>query len=151
MNTETRGIRPRDIVLGVLTLALLAGIYFGGTAVWQKYRGPSQATAADCRTAQQLVDTMQHLPKGKAALKASYTQERKTWNTISDGYLQAPISGYMSAAYAVAGNDTEQLAIYNDPADPWGQDDWDDLIDTANSHCHDRELTIPQIDFSAAS
>ncbi|GLY29936.1 hypothetical protein [Kineosporia sp. NBRC 101731] len=149
MNTDTRGIRPRDIVLSFLTLGLLAGIYFGGTAVWQKYRGPSQATAADCRTAQQLVDTVQHLPKGKTALESSYAQERKTWNTISDGYLQTPISGYMSLAYAVAGNDTEKLAFYNDPADPWGKDDWDKLINTANSHCKSHKLTIPTFNLTA--
>jgi len=55
------------VMLGVLTIAVLAAAAFGVNYLWQKQFGPTTASAADCRLAQQLFDKAQTPPTDKAA------------------------------------------------------------------------------------
>ncbi|ROO62147.1 hypothetical protein EDC02_4118 [Micromonospora sp. Llam0] len=46
----------RLIVLGAVTLVVLAAVAFGGNYLWQLRFGPTPASTADCELAQQLFD-----------------------------------------------------------------------------------------------
>jgi|GEM_PF-1759475 len=46
----------RLIVLGAVTVVVLVAVAFGGNYLWQLRFGPTPASAADCRLAQQLFD-----------------------------------------------------------------------------------------------
>jgi hypothetical protein len=122
----------RNIVLTVITICILAAVYFGGSALWQKQFGASQASAADCRTAQQIIDKAQAIPTEKSVREASYKAYRAQWSTIDDGYLQADVSGYVGGAYALAEGEPVEL----DKASLQHQ------IDGANSHC-DQTIVMP--------
>ncbi|WFE30142.1 hypothetical protein O7623_13555 [Solwaraspora sp. WMMD791] len=66
-DTGTR--RPaalRLILLGVVTVAVLAAVAFGVNYLWQQQFGPTQASAADCRLAQQLLDQTKNPPSEPA-------------------------------------------------------------------------------------
>jgi hypothetical protein len=136
MSTQLQETAPRhltrNIVLTVITIAILAAIYFGGSALWQKQFGASQASATDCRTAQKVIDKAQSIPTEKAARDASYKAYRAQWATIGDGYLQADVSGYVGGAYALA----EGQPVEDDKARIKKE------LDGANSHC-DQTIVMP--------
>lgn len=138
---EHRGIRPWEVVLVVVVVAILAVGYFAGTALYQDARGPSQATAADCRVGQELVDSAQtwfksEEMKTKAGRKATYDAYRQKWETISDGYLQVNISSYMEMSYRAAAGKPES----------WPLADFAANLEKANSHCKRYpQLVMPAI------
>ena len=136
MSTQLQSTTPRhltrNVVLTGITVAILAGIYFGGSALWEKRFGASKASAADCRTAQAVIDKAQTIPTEKAARDASYKAYRAQWATIDDGYLQADVSGYVGGAYALAeGQPVERDKVA-----------FQELVDGANSHC-DQTIVMP--------
>jgi hypothetical protein len=136
MSTQLQPTSPRhltrNIVLISITIAILAAIFFGGTALWKSRFGPSHASAADCRTAQQVIDKAQTIPADKKARDASYKAYRAQWNQIEDGYLQRRVSNYVAGAYELAeGRPLEQTAT-----------EFKENLDAANSHC-DRTIVMP--------
>lgn len=56
----------RLIVLGAVTVVLLAAIAFGGNYLWQLRFGQTCASAADCQLAQQLFDQGKNAPSEPA-------------------------------------------------------------------------------------
>ncbi|WP_326552042.1 hypothetical protein [Micromonospora sp. NBC_01813] len=56
----------RLIVLGAVTVALLAAIALGGNYLWQLRFGQTRASAADCQLAQQLFDQGENAPSEPA-------------------------------------------------------------------------------------
>ena len=42
---------------------------FGGHYAWQEYNGPADASAADCKLAQQIIDKAQTPPSDKAQVQ----------------------------------------------------------------------------------
>jgi hypothetical protein len=136
MSTQLESAQPRhttrNIVLTAITIAILAGIFFGGSFLWQKRFGASQATSADCRTAQAVIDKAQSIPTEKAARDASYKAYRAQWATIDDGYLQADVSGYVGGAYALAEGQPNERSKAG----------FQKMVDGANSHC-DQTIVMP--------
>jgi hypothetical protein len=143
MSTQLQSTGPRhltrNIVLTVITVAILAAIYFVGSTLWQKRFGPSQSSAADCRTAQAVIDKAQNIPTGKAARDASYKAYRAQWKTIDDGFLQADVSGYVGRLYSVADGETVDVSEASHKK----------MLDAANSHC-DQTIVMPPFKPAAA-
>jgi hypothetical protein len=129
MSSNRRSARPphlaRNVVLTAITVAVLAAVYFGGSRLWQSKFGPSQATAADCRTAQAMIDRAQHIPADKAAQRAGYQAYRAELSKIGDGYLRVNVSNYVGGAYELAAG----RAIEQTPAA------FTKMLKAANSHC----------------
>ena len=136
MSTSTSTTVPRhlgrNVVLLAVTAAILAGIFFGGSWLWQQRFGVSQSSAADCDRAQALIDQAQHIPAGKARRDAAYKAYRAEWNKIDDGYLQANVSNYVLIAYSVAAGEPSEQS----------PESFKKMVDAANGHC-DRTIVMP--------
>ena len=136
MSTSASTTAPRNLgrnaVLLAVTAAVLAGIFFGGSWLWQQRFGVSQSSAADCDRAQALIDQAQHIPAGKAERDAAYKAYRAEWSKIDDGYLQGNVATYVSVAYTLAEGQPSELS-------PKG---FKRILDAANDHC-DRTIVMP--------
>lgn len=60
----------RYAVLGLVAVVVLGGVAFGVNYLWQKRFGPTAASAADCRLAQELINRAQTPPAEPAAAEA---------------------------------------------------------------------------------
>jgi hypothetical protein len=54
------------VTLGLLTIVLLGAVAYGVNFLWEKRFGPTTASAADCRLAQELIDRAQTPPTDPA-------------------------------------------------------------------------------------
>jgi hypothetical protein len=140
VTTDQAGIRNgKALLFGVVAVVILmAAAGVGGAYWWQQRNEPSQASAADCVLAQQIIDEAQNLPRDKAAVAKWQAATGKLRRTrMQDGYLGLQIAIYEGwAAYHATGQGAaptkQELAK---------------MASTANSHCHEakRTLVVPPI------
>jgi hypothetical protein len=138
MSTTIGGNRSRltrSIVLGVVTVGVLAAIAIGGNHLWQKHSGPTQASAADCALAQSIVDQAQKLPKGEAAVdKWRKDMHDLRIGTDMDGFLGIEVSVYERwAAEKATGKGKPPTAA-----------EFRTMETEANRHC-DKKVVFPPI------
>jgi uncharacterized membrane protein len=135
----TSGTRNRKgITSGLVVVAVLMAVGVGGAYWWYQRTRPSQASAADCALAQNIIDQAQKLPRDKAAVEKWQKDTRQLRITrLKDGFLGVEIAGYEGwAANRATGEGptptTEQLA---------------EMTRNANSHCTaaKRTLVFPPI------
>ena len=143
----TTGIYPRKttnlgkiLTLGVLTIALLAGVAFGVNYLWQKRFGPTTASAADCRLAQQLFDQAQTPPSDKVAAQKWEQEIRQIrYTKFVDTGISTQVGIYVHWAAAKATGEGQR------PTDK----EFKKMKDEAIGHCDDSgvDLKIPAIAF----
>lgn len=125
----------RGIVLGILTLTIVAAVAFGGNYLWQKWFGPSQASAADCALAQTIIDQGKALTSDQAAAEEWARQMHDLrYSSMEDGYLGLQISRYEGMIIH------QKTGLY----DPVTEADARDMREQANSHCA-KDLTFPPL------
>ncbi len=133
--STTTSARPRhltrNIILTTVTAALLAGIFFGGSALWQKRFGLSQASAADCDRSQALIDQAQSIPKGTAAQDAAYKAYRPNGRRSTTATSRPRCPSTSSAYELAAGRPLEQ-----------SPESFRNMVEAANGHC-DRTVVMP--------
>ena len=136
---QSRGV-GRVIVLGALTLVLLAGVAFGVNWLWDKRFGPTTASAADCKLAQQLIDQAQNPPHDKAAAEKWVSQIRQVRNTrFEDDGINTEVGKYVQ---------WQALKATGSPERPTTKQ-YSDMEERAIGHCDDSgvDLRIPKIVF----
>ncbi len=128
----------RLLTLGAVTLAVLAGVVFGVNYVWQKQFGPTTASAADCRLAQQLFDQARTAPSDKAKAE-QWEKEIRTirYNQLKDQGLSTQVGRYVSWNLAKATGEGERPTTKQ----------FAEMKDEAVGHCDGSgvDLTIPAI------
>jgi hypothetical protein len=132
--------RMRSIIFAVLTVLVLAGVAFGVNYVWQQRFGPTPASAADCRLAQQLIDQAKSAPSEEAEAEAWEADIRKVrYAKLQDDGLSTQVGRYVSYARAKATGQGERPTA----------DDFTTMKKEALGHCKGSgvELTIPEITF----
>src|SRR3954469_21911633 len=95
----------RILVIGVVTVAVLSGVGFGLNYLWESHYRPTQASAADCKLAQQIVDETQTPPSDKAQVQAWMEELHKARRGVMvDQGLSTEIGYYVRwAAVKAAG------------------------------------------------
>jgi hypothetical protein len=136
VNTTKR--RFSTIGFGIAGAVFAIVIVLIGAYAWQKHNAPSQASAADCRLAQSIVDQAQKLPNDKAAdEKWLRDMHNLRMAQMKDGYLGAQIFAYETwAAVKASGGAAE-----GDLPTP---KEFTHMVNEANSHCATK-LTFPPI------
>ncbi|WP_181805569.1 hypothetical protein [Streptomyces shenzhenensis] len=123
----------RSLVFGAVGVVLAAVVAAVAAYGWHEHNKPSQASAADCRLAQRIVDEAQRLPKDAKAADAwgrrTATMRRAQ---MKDGYLGAQISNYEGWAVLHAKGEGEP---------PAGKE-LARIAKEANSHCTDAGITL---------
>ncbi|MFD4559868.1 hypothetical protein ACFWP5_37070 [Streptomyces sp. NPDC058469] len=126
------------LVFGIVAAVVLAGAGIGGAYWWHQRNLPSQASAADCSLAQDIIDRAQKLPHDKTAV-AKWQKDMHDLRTakMSDGYLGLEISSY-EAWSANRATDTGTAP---------SKDELKSVRKNANSHCTavKRTLVFPTI------
>jgi hypothetical protein len=85
---------PRIVLAGFAAVAIVAAV-LGGAYLWHRHFAPSQASAADCALAQNIIDQAQHLPSDPAAVaKWENDMHNLRMAKMKDGYLGGNISSY---------------------------------------------------------
>jgi hypothetical protein len=140
MSTTVGGNRThltRTIVLGIVTIGVLAAVAVGGNHLWQKRFGPTQASAADCALAQSIVDQAQQLPKDEAAVaKWQKDMHDLRFGTKMDGFLGIQVSVYEQwAGRKATGEGLPPTAA-----------EFRAMETEANRHC-DKKVVFPPISF----
>lgn len=124
--------KNKGIVFGAVALLVSAVVAAGaGYFWWQERDEPSQASKADCATAQRLVDSAKDIPSDKAGIEKWEKAAQQGRAQLKDGYLAAPISNYQSLAAMKAKGEatpTNKRVLQ--------------LSDQANEHCADALVTL---------
>lgn len=118
----------------VLTLALAGGAAYA----YHEYKKPSQASAADCELAQDIVNGAQQISTGSVPDAEQWAKRTgdKRRKEMKDGYLGATISHYEGWAVETAKQNAGRSAEV-----PTKQD-VKDLQSKARGHCSDAGVTI---------
>lgn len=119
--------------LGVAAAVVLAVLGAGGAYWWQERGKPSQASAADCALAQDILDRTRQLPREKDAVTKWQKNTRELRSEkMKDGYLGLQISKYESWAAEHAKGESQGP----------GKAELKKTADAANSHCTEAERTL---------
>jgi hypothetical protein len=128
------------IVLGALTLALLAGVAIGVNWLWDKRFGPTTASAADCTLAQKLVDQAQSPPKDAAAAQTWEKDIRQVrYSQFENDGISTEVGRYVTWQVVKATGTGERPTA----------EQFDDMKANAAGHCDGSgvDLRIPAIAF----
>jgi cytochrome c oxidase assembly factor CtaG len=127
--TAQRGL---IVSIGIAAVVLMAAAV-GAGYWWHRHNLPSQASAADCRLAQSILDEAKHLPRDKAAVEA---WQQKTHNLrmsqMNDQSLGFTVAGFEQYAATAATGDGELPTA----------EEFNALLKKANSHCGDAKITL---------
>jgi hypothetical protein len=132
--------RGRSLIFAVVTVMVLAGVAFGVNYVWQKRFGPTAASAADCRLAQQLIDQAKSAPSDPAKAEAWEADIRKVrYAKFQDDGLSTQVGRFVSYSRVKATGQGERPTAA----------DLATMKKEALGHCKGSgvELTIPEITF----
>lgn len=128
------------VALGALTLVVLAGVAFGVNWLWDKRFGPTSASAADCKLAQQLFDQAQSPPKDAAAAQKWEQEIRQVrYNQFENDGISTEVGRYVSWQVVKATGTGERPTAKQ----------FDDMKANAVGHCDGSgvDLRIPPIAF----
>jgi len=126
------------LTLGAVTIVLLAGVAFGVNYLWQKRFGPTTASAADCKLAQQLIDKAQTPPTDKVAAQKWDDEIRQIrYTQLVDQGVSTQVGRYVR---------WERAKATGDGALPTAEE-FKNMKDEAIGHCDDSgvDLKIPAI------
>ncbi|WP_157239390.1 hypothetical protein [Catenuloplanes japonicus] len=122
----------------VVAVLVLVGVAYGVTYIWDKRFGPSDASAADCRLAQQLFDRAQTPPKDDAAAETWEQEIRQVrYTQLVDQGISTEIGHYVRWQRAKA---TGQGHLPT-------AEEFDDMLDLAIGGCENSgvDLNIPAL------
>jgi hypothetical protein len=84
------------LLVGALTVVVLGGVAFGVNFVWQKQFGPTTASAADCRLAQELIDKARTPPSDDAeAEKWEQSIREVRYTQLKDDGVSTQVGRYV--------------------------------------------------------
>lgn len=85
------------LILGALTVVVLGAVAFGVNFVWQKQFGPTTASAADCRLAQELIDKARTPPRdGAEAEKWEQSIRQVRYTQLKDDGVSTQVGKYVA-------------------------------------------------------
>jgi hypothetical protein len=137
MTEDTKTINwGKMAAFGLVTILALGGVAYGVTYLWNLRYGPTAASAADCRIAQQQIDQAQSAPTDPAQKDAWKTELRRVRSTqMEDLGLVTEIAFYVAWKVNVASGEGDL------PTD----EEFKERVDRAIGACEDSgvELKIP--------
>jgi hypothetical protein len=131
-------VNSRHVTFGILTAIILAGVAFGVNYLWDKRFGPTAASAADCRLAQELIDKAQTPPADAAEAEKWEQQIRQVrYTRLENDGISTEVGRYVRWQKARATGES----VRPDAGE------LDEIYELAAGHCEDSgvELRIPKI------
>jgi hypothetical protein len=131
-------VNSRHVTFGILTAIILAGVAFGVNHLWDKRFGPTAASAADCRLAQELIDKAQTPPADAVEAEKWEQQIRQVrYTRFEDDGISTEVGRYVRWQRARATGEDVQP----------GAGELDEIYELAAGHCEDSgvQLRIPKI------
>jgi hypothetical protein len=128
----------RLLTLGALSVVVLGGVAFGVNFLWQKQFGPTTASTADCRLAQELIDKARTAPRDDAEAERWEQAIRQIrYTRLKDDGISTQVGKYVAWSRAKATGKGELPTTKQ----------FEDMKDEAIGHCDDSDvnLTIPAI------
>lgn len=128
----------KSLTLGVLIVVVLGGIAFGVNFLWQKQFGPTTASAADCRLAQELIDKARTAPSVDAeAEKWEQSIRQVRYTRFEDDGVSTQVGKYVSWSRAQKTGKGELPTTKQ----------FEEMKDEAIGHCDDSgvDLKIPAV------
>ena len=99
----------RLVILGVVGVVVLSGVAFGVNYLWQKRFGPTTASAADCRLAQQLIDRAQTPPADPVAAERWETEIREIrYSRFANDGISTEVGRYVAWQRVLATGEGER-------------------------------------------
>jgi hypothetical protein len=136
MNTTatTQNRKRNRLVIGAVTAVVAAALVAGAGYWWQDRNELSQASAEDCKLAQQIVTEAEEISTGPAPDAQKWWKETgdERRAQMKDGYLGAKISQYEGWALATAKKSPEAPSAK----------DVKNLQEDAQGHCSDSGVTL---------
>jgi hypothetical protein len=136
MNTTatTQNRKRNRLVIGAVTAVVAAALVAGAGYWWQDRNELSQASAEDCKLAQQIVTEAEEISTGPAPDAQKWWKETgdERRAQMKDGYLGAKISQYEGWALATAKKSPEAPSTK----------DVKNLQEDAQGHCSDSGVTL---------
>ena len=131
-------MNSRLVSFVILAAVVLGGVAYGVNFLWDKRFGPTTASAADCRLAQQLIDKAQLPPTDAAGLEKWEQEIRQVrYTRLDDEGLSTQVGRYVhwKGVQSTGGTDRP------DPGE------LDEITDLAIGHCDDSgvDLKLPKI------
>jgi hypothetical protein len=133
-------VNSRHVTFGILTAIILAGVAFGVNYLWEKRFGPTTASAADCRLAQELIDKAQTPPADPAEAEKWEQQIRQVrYTRFENDGISTEVGRYVRWSRVKATGSAERPAAGV----------LDEITELAIGHCDDSgvDLRIPKLAF----
>jgi hypothetical protein len=130
-------VNNRHVTFGILTAIILAGVAFGVNYLWDKRFGPTAASAADCRLAQELIDKAQTPPADAAEAEKWEQQIRQVrYTRLENDGISTEVGRYVH---------WQKARATGEPGPSAGE--LDEIYELAAGHCEDSgvKLRIPKI------
>jgi hypothetical protein len=130
----TQNRKRNRLVIGAVTAVVAAALVAGAGYWWQDRNELSQASAEDCKLAQQIVTEAEEISTGPAPDAQKWWKETgdERRAQMKDGYLGAKISQYEGWALATAKKSPEAPSAK----------DVKNLQEDAQGHCSDSGVTL---------
>lgn len=132
----------RLIAFTFIAIVVVGGVGLGVNYAWQSWRGPTQASKADCDLAQQLFDKAAQVPSDKEKAKALELEIRNIRYTKfedpENSGISTEVGKYLSwkVHKAIQEGDLPTREKYGE------------MVKNAKGHCRgERDLVIPGYDF----
>ncbi|GIE77273.1 hypothetical protein Aph02nite_32230 [Actinoplanes philippinensis] len=129
-----------NVAFVVLAAVVLAGVAYGVDYLWDKRFGPTAASAADCRLAQELIDKAQNPPSDAAEGEKWEQQIRQIrYTRLENDGISTEVGKYVHWS---------MVRATGDPARP-PAGTLEEMTELAIGHCEDSgvELRVPKIVF----
>ncbi|EGG46368.1 hypothetical protein [Streptomyces griseoaurantiacus] len=128
----------RRLVLGSLAAVLTVAVVGGAAYAYHEYKKPSQASAADCRLAQDIVTEAQRISTGPVPEAEKWWKKTgdKRRREMKDGYLGVDIATYEGWAVESAKQHAGKSAEVPSKRDVTA------LQEQARGHCSDSGVTV---------
>ena len=132
----------RLIAFAIVAIVVVGCVGLGVTLAWQAWRGPTQASKADCDLAQQLLDRAATVPADKAQAKALEVEIRNVRYTKfedpQNSGISTEVGRYVSWKVRKVTGEAELPT----------RDQYDEMVKNAKGHCRgERDLNIPGYEF----
>ena len=130
----TQNRKRNRLVIGAVTAVVAAALVAGAGYWWQDRNELSQASAEDCKLAQQIVTEAEEISTGPAPDAQKWWKETgdERRAQMKDGYLGAKVSQYEGWALATAKKSPEAPSAK----------DVKNLQEDAQGHCSDSGVTL---------
>jgi hypothetical protein len=136
--TTTPARKRKGLVIGTVAAVVVLAAAGGAAYAYHEHNKPSQASATDCRMAQDLVDQSQKIATGPVPAAEKWAEDTgdKRRTRMKDGYLGYNIGTYQGWAVETAKQNAGQSAEV-----PTKQD-VKDLQSEVRGHCSESGVTV---------